>query len=523
MSQLNIALLGQMQVHVEGKPVTRFGFDRVRALLAYLSLEGHRPLDRNSLAFILWPDDPARRAMQNLRQALATLRKALGDNARSLPFIQTDSNSLQLNIQADILVDIVRFNQLIGQVKSHQHRHVLVCSGCLAKLEQAVNLYRDEFLDGLLIDSDMFEEWARERREEVHRQVANALALLTEARMRQGQFEPALRLAQRQLALDSLSTHGNHQLIHCLGAMGMRNEALRHYLHYQNLLQDELGLKPPQRTVALFLDLNEDDWHYRLLGERTPHNLPAEITPMIGYQAELAHIQERLAHKDCRLLTLAGPAGSGKTRLVTRVGWLELTNFQDGVFYVACHDDRPESIWQRLNQVVDVAQDQANPLPELLNWLRQREVLLILDGFEHQLDAAPELVRLLRASETTNVLVTSRIWLGLAGEEVVPLFGLPASAADCCPQTGQGESALTLFSEAVRRHLPGQGPATGLDHADCVQLCEAMGGLPAALELSAGWLRALSPREIHQRVGDNLRALQPPVTVYAQQHADLAS
>lgn len=114
MSKMRIYCLGDFRVEIDGEIISGFTTEKTRALLAYLSVEAGKPIRRSFLAGLLWSDDPDERALQNLRQTLSYLRKTIGDNQSSCPFIIADRDTIQLNPSADIWVDTTVFKQSLN-------------------------------------------------------------------------------------------------------------------------------------------------------------------------------------------------------------------------------------------------------------------------------------------------------------------------------------------------------------------------------------------------------------------------
>src|SRR5947209_8060105 len=155
----------------------------------------------------------------------------------------------------------------------------------------------------------------------------------------------------------------------------------------------------------------------------TKHNLPAQLTPLIGRDQEVAAISTLLRRPQVRLVTLSGTGGIGKTRLALHVATEVLADFPDGVFFVSLAplSDRALVI-STIAQILDVKESGARPLADLLiAFLRDRHLLLCLDNFEHLLPAAPQLTDLLTTCPHLSILVTSRAVLRLQGEHVFPV------------------------------------------------------------------------------------------------------
>jgi predicted ATPase/class 3 adenylate cyclase len=236
-----------------------------------------------------------------------------------------------------------------------------------------------------------------------------------------------------------------------------------------------------------------------------PTNLPLERSSFVGRSDEVRRISELL--EETRLLTLTGPGGTGKTRLAMHVGRERLSDFHDGVFFVALSSVvDPGLVPSALAGALGVREDPARPILEsVADQLREREVLLILDNFEQILDAASAIDQLVSEAPRLRVVITSRSPLRIAGEHeyhVAPL-GLPDT--DHIDDLAASE-AIALFVErtaAVRT-----GFALTRENASAIAgIATRLDGLPLAIELAASRSRTLSPAELLERLGRRLPLL----------------
>jgi WD40 repeat protein/DNA-binding SARP family transcriptional activator len=253
---LVLTLFGGFHVTVQGKPVTNFESNRVRALLAYLAVEargGSAPHDRSQLAGLLWPDHPEEVARTNLRHVLRRLRQSLGDPADGTSFLLTSQQTIRLNPDSGIFVDVVQFTKLLTQVEQCDHQTLAACPSCVERYRAAAELYRGEFLAGLTITgSDLFEEWVLIQREVLQRQALDLFALLAAYHEEQDEYEQARRFARRQIELEPWREEAHRQLMRLLARSGQRAAALAQYAQCQKILADELGVEPDPETTALY-------------------------------------------------------------------------------------------------------------------------------------------------------------------------------------------------------------------------------------------------------------------------------
>jgi DNA-binding SARP family transcriptional activator len=273
--RLSLSFLGPFQVTLDNQAAT-FATDRARALLAYLAVEADRPHRRETLAALLWPDRPEATARRNLSQTIVRLRRAIDDYHASPPFLRITAKSVQFNAAAAEL-DVACFERLLAACATHAHPDVSSCPACVERLREVASLYWGEFLQGLfLADSQLFEEWALFKREQLHRQAMDTLHTLTLHYESRGAYEQAARYAARQLALEPWREEGHRQLMRALAWGGQRGAALAQYGICCRVLAGELGVEPAPETAALYERIRQ--------GEPAPvePDLPASPLPFHG-------------------------------------------------------------------------------------------------------------------------------------------------------------------------------------------------------------------------------------------------
>jgi predicted ATPase/DNA-binding NarL/FixJ family response regulator len=253
-------------------------------------------------------------------------------------------------------------------------------------------------------------------------------------------------------------------------------------------------------------------------------NLPRPLTSFVGREHEVAVVVERLRRPDVRLLTLTGPGGVGKTRLAVRVAEVTFADFPDGVWFVSLAPVRdPDLVPSTIAQTLKVWEAGDRTVEErVAAFLTGRRALLVLDNFEHVLEAGPVVTDLLAACPALTVLATSRGVLRLSGEHdiAVPPLSLPSRGVEVArcryvraPLLDSSPAPLLDSSEAVRLFLERAAAAnaafalTEANAADIAALCARLDGLPLAIELAAARVRALSPRAMLRRLDQRLRLL----------------
>ena len=248
----------------------------------------------------------------------------------------------------------------------------------------------------------------------------------------------------------------------------------------------------------------------RITATRVPHNLPAQLTALIGRNTEVKSVRKLFTTGNARLVTLTGPGGTGKTRLALQVGTELLTSFQHGVFFVslaAITDDQlvPSAIAKTLSVKERVG---SSSVEELKDHLRDKEMLLVLDNFEQVLSAGPQVVELLASAPQLKILVTSRAVLHVTGEHQFPVPPLTVPDTDSLPPLELLEeySAVALFIQRARAVKP-DFVITRNNAAAVVEICRRLEGLPLAIELAAARVKLFPPPALLSRLRNRLAAL----------------
>lgn len=317
MSCLFIFSLGAPRIEIDQHPV-EVDTRKAIAMVIYLAVRGesHR---RESLAALLWPEYDQTHAMGAMRRTLSALRKALSGE-----FLEIKRDRIGIHPQAETWIDVCEFQRLIAECRTHGHAPNQVCPRCLPLLEQALQLYRDDFMAGFsLRDSAEFDDWQFFQREALRRDLSSVLERLVEGYTAQSDFQQAIQVARRQVALDSLDEPAHRQLMKLYAHAGQYNAALRQYQECARILKDELGVTPLEETTRLWQLIKEERIGsaaeaglIEMVPEAQPVT-PAPRIPMIERDEELASVQNtyRGIREAGSFLVIEGEAGIGKTRL----------------------------------------------------------------------------------------------------------------------------------------------------------------------------------------------------------------
>ena len=504
LSTLTITLLGDFNLSYDEETIVGFNADRPQSLLAYLLLHRQAPQSRRHLAFLLWPDSSESQARSNLRNLLHTLRRILPDVDS---WLAADLQTLQWRPDASFTLDVADFEAAVAAAKAtnstSEHQHWL---------ETALSLYRGDLLPG------NYDDWLIPMREELFRIYLESLDQLVQLLEQAGDYRTAIRYSQRILQLDPLDEAATVQLMRLHAMSGDRAGVRRVYQTCVAALQRELDVEPAAATQDAYQQLLRLE--ATLPVELTagpapvwqPRPLPVPATPFIGREVELVEIAQLLADPTCRLLTIAGMGGMGKTRLALQTAVAHKTVFPDGVAYVSLASlPTPDLLVAAIADTLQFTFSAAgDPQVQLTTFLSQKEMLLVLDNFEHLLSASDGeedggenwLAILLQSVTGVKFLVTSRQRLALQEEWLYEISGLAVPDTDDWTALAEN-SAITLFQQSARR-ASNHFMLTEADQAHIARICHLVGGVPLGIELAASWVRLLSCLEIAREIERSL-------------------
>jgi predicted ATPase/DNA-binding SARP family transcriptional activator len=475
-ARAEIRLLGGFSVVVDGRPVPDDAWQRrsASALVKLLALQPQRRLHREQVIDALWPDLLVDAAVPRLHKAAHYARKALG--ARDSVVLAAETLSLLPG--AVVTVDVAEFDRAA---------EAALADAAPESAAAAADRYA-----GDLLPEDRYEAWAEEPRRALR---LRHLELLRAA----GRWRAAL-------AVDPLDEDAWLNLVREHVQAGRRQPALRALDRMAEVWQRELGRNPGAAAGAL----RRQALALPVVGPGhgpAPRVAPVPVppTPTVGREDDIVRVCDLLGR--ARIVTLLGPGGVGKTRLAVEAALRVAGGRGEDVCFVdlsPVSDPRlvADTVGRALGLRVGAG---ASAEPALAEALRARSVLLLVDNFEHVLDTAGLVSRLIAGAPGLRVLATSRARLRVAGEhlyEVAPLPVRPAPAGG--PDAAAAAPAVALFRQVasaadpdfdLARHLP-----------DVVAICAQVDGLPLAIELAAGHVRTLPPVLLRARLAARLGA-----------------
>ena len=499
--RLHIRLFGGVDLTFKGLPLRPTRSRTETWLLAVLLLRTNRSVGRAWLAGVFWPESRETQALGNLRRSLSNLRQALGEESYRLvsPTPQTIAFDL-----ADAFCDVTAFDNALARKDN-------------ASLHRAVELYRGP----LLPDCDA--DWLLPERRAREQAFLAALETLSEQAIRGGDTLEAVRFLRQILRVDPFRETTHRALLEVLATVGDKAGMTLAYRQMRLLLHDELQSEPSAETKALYQRLQGSisaQVTITSLPPRLPESdspptpspplrIPFPVSELIGREAETQEVRSLLGTH--RLVTLAGSGGIGKTRLALAVASRAALDFPSGIWFVDLSPvTDPAQVVSTLAHVLDVREREGQSLTDaLLEHLLGRRLLLILDNAEHLQDSCAALTaRLLETLPDLQVLATSRMPLGVAGEQVwrVPSLPCPDPSTPAVPDSLLDYAGPSLF---VARALSASSTfvLTEKNAPAIVQICARLDGIPLALELAAARVGSLSAEQIAARLENAFRLL----------------
>jgi len=257
---LGITLFGSLQITFDDKPIGGIAADKVRGLLVFLAVEADRPHRRDFLAEMFWPNRPRGAARKNLKQAIANLRKVLGDRETTTPFLLISRDEIQFNLESPHRIDVNEFSELLDACANHSHQKGGGFEACQDLMKQASELYQGEFLaEFSLPDGQSFEEWVLINREVFQQRAARAYQELISLFEEQNELKEARKYARRLVRLTPWNEESHRILMRLLARSGKRSAALKQYQVCRRITADEFGVEPSKATMDLYQRIREGD------------------------------------------------------------------------------------------------------------------------------------------------------------------------------------------------------------------------------------------------------------------------
>lgn len=434
-------------------------------LLAYLTLEGSKTRRELADLFYLDTKDP--------RDSLST---ALGYLKREANSAEADSSKAWATVDCDA-------KKLLELLDG-------------GEFDQALSHYQGSFLAGIDVAmGEELEEWVYKTREFLASRVREAHLKLAEKAFETRQYDVAAKHAETAYGLD--------------GATELEPEDMKRLypLLYMGKSPKAPELRQEAEAFDIKLEIKELPKETASNVQQLRHNLPPRTTSFVGRDPELLEVANLLANPDCRLVTLHGLGGAGKTRLAVQAAYDQLESgiFRDGIFFVSLASlTSPDLIPLAVAEALNLSlQGQEDGLTQIKNFIGQQSILLVLDNFEQLMVAATLPAELIAACPNLKILVTSRERLNVAEEWVLSLGGLTLPSQESKFEDAAYSEAVQLFVQRAKRvRLDFALNSATSPHV--LKICQLVEGYPLGLELAAAWVRAMPLEDIASEIESNL-------------------
>ncbi len=453
------------------------------ALFIYLAVATPRGFhSREALMSLFWPELDGDRARNALRQAVFFLRSTLGQE------VVAGRGKGDVGLaEGAVWCDAVGFDQALKG----------------GDLEAAVELYHGDFLSGFHVAdaSPELEFWMDGERARLRLAALNAFRNLADREESGGRPQAAAALLRRAVLIDPDDERSVRRLIALLGELGDHTGAAHIYESFSQRTMAEYGVSPSPETERVMQTVRErvEGGRERPVAPAT-EQLPVPLTPLVGREREVRSALGLLQRPDVRLLTLTGPGGMGKTRLALELAARYGSEKADTVRFVPLASIQDAGLVPATIAGAVGAPVGKTPRESLHRFLGRRDLLLVLDNFEHLSEAAVEIVELLQAAPGVKILTTSRAALRVRGERAfeVPALSLPEPGETALDAIASSD-AVALFVDRARA-VRGGFRLTEENAPAVAEVCRRLDGLPLALELAAARTRLFGPEALVEQL-----------------------
>ena len=493
---VGVRLLGTVAVDDDGRHMA-LGSTKQRLVLAALALAAGKPLSTDRIVELLWDDAPPATARRTVQSYVATLRSALGSDN---PLSRSGAGYVLAVDRSQ--VDVLRFEDDVADVLAHASSNP---GSAAFRLAELLTVWAEPMAGTTL--SDEFRSVLAPF-EELHLQAVEALSV---ARIDSGDAGVAVRELESLVREHPTREHLWLQLARGLGVLERRSDALQALQRAREALREQLGVDPGihlQMLEQALLD-GPDAAAFTLATERSSAAgsetlaspaptmpWPIRSTELVGRTAQLDVLRVALA--EAPLITLFGVGGVGKTRLATELALTTSADFDDGCVIVELAGvAKPDAVAVTVAASVGAVQSNLGPLEAVADWLRDKNMLVILDNCEHVIDAAAEVIARIGATcPRVSLLTTSREPIGVDGERVWRV-----------PALNPRSDGMVLF---CLRAVAADASFDPSDHerATIVSICERLDGNPLAIELAAARTRSMGVGDLADHLDDRLRLLR---------------
>ncbi|MDX2139259.1 MAG: BTAD domain-containing putative transcriptional regulator [Chloroflexota bacterium] len=490
-ADIHVTTLGQLRIARNGQTLADFVSSKAALLFVYLAMQPGEHT-RKKLAAMFWSETPDEQALKNLRTVLTSLRQNLPDA------MLIERESLAINPDLTVHVDAAAFEAAcIALLSAPSVPEMLEQQLALAAMYQGAFLAEVSFRE-----AEALEEWITVKQRQLQQLYTRLLCELIETATHRFDYDIALQYAQRLTSIDPYWDIACRQWMRLLAYTQRANEALLHYEAFARLLASELNAVPEDETTRLYEQIRARQLQPPQ-SELRHSTIVLPDMPFIEAVDDMALVQRMLNTPQCHLLTIYGISGVGKTTLATQVAFQRQHSYRDGAYVVGLKRaqtarDLPFLLAVTL-KIEYSNQTSAHDLETIvLDWLKARHLLLVLDSYEHLLPETSFVQRMLETATQLQVIITSQASLSLFREWLFPLQGLRVPMPD--DTQPENSEAVRLFEVTAQRMNPRFELSRHL--REVVEICQLVDGLPLALIIAASWTQIIPISKIKELIAD---------------------
>ena len=519
MDRLRISLLDKVFIEKDNEPFNDFESDQLLGLLSYLLVERSYEHSRESLIELFWPEAQETTARNQLRISLFRIKQAFQDVFNGESLIIGNNRVTQINPACRPWVDVFQFQSVIERYQDEFFNAGTLSASAIYELDEALKLYKGEFLYDLRVETERFGNWLFYKREQYRQYASWANNRLLEFHEGNRNFERCLQYTRFGLIQDPWNEKLHQQHLRFLMMTNRSEQALDHYTRLEKVFSKERGLELSDETRQLAAAIKEGVqnlvWKAQsptsvLSKSGTLTNFPP-VFSFIGRENELSELQRWIANPDCRIITVVGPGGVGKTQLAIQAAMTNRQYFPEGVYYVPLNFLTTSRLFAtNLAQILGVTSSGAKATQSLvLEALQNMHVLLVLDNVNQMSTLEFFLRNIIERAPNVKLLITSRSRLNIADEWVFEIPGLEY------PDTDEGlrwedalkYSAIRLFDQYAQEHSYYKDQP-GDELKEVIRICRLVAGHPLAVELAASWTSRIKCSDIADAISRRLEEIR---------------
>ena len=518
--EYRVSLLGSFEVTREADGASiEWNRKQTELLFKLLASERGKTFSQDQLIDLLFPRLTVEKALPNLQKRVSELRKILEpDRPRTQPsrYIESPTKGYyRFAKEAPCWIDIEELEQSFQNAQSSLANSNI--PDALESFQQALLLYKGDFLE-----QDLYEDWTQAPRARFGDQHIKSWLGAAECSLQLGQYEQTIQqcLKAIEIAPGSESAYSIKMRAHYF--LEESQEALATYEQCEADLKLELGLTPSPELHDLYVQILNGSLERPRA--KTPNNLRESLTLFVGRTHERQEIHEHLNERHCRLLTVLGPGGMGKSRITHQVAIERLGQHPDGIYWVEL---APLNDGNQMIDAIGAAvglqfSAQTQPLAQLATYLADLNILIVLDNFEHMTEHALVLHEILENTGQTKMLVSSREPLMLMGERLYDLGGLSLPNTTSSSEPDTDSDAMKLFCESAARYDPTFEPDDE-SRVHINNICHLIEGSPLAIELASSWIRTVPLERMTEEIQQNINFLETRMRNVPERHRSMGA